>query len=127
WPHPEDDHHIRALQQLTRRSATQGRLNDEDVPGVLSALDVVARRPASKTDRWIGTVLDWCQIAVSDQRARLETDATSTRHPTTPTDWEKTLTERTPWWKEMVDAAIARLTAPPPSEHFERGADGHLG
>ena len=127
WPHPEDDHHIRALQQLTRQSATQGRLNDEDVPGVLSALDVVARRPAAKTDRWIGTVLDWCQIAVSDQRARLETDATGTRHPITPTDWETTLTERTPWWKEMVDAAIARLTAPPPSEHFERGADGHLG
>jgi hypothetical protein len=43
-----------------------------------------------------------------------------------PIDWEKTLTGSMPWWREMVDAAIARLTVPPPREHFERGADGHL-
>jgi hypothetical protein len=94
---------------------------------VVSALEIVARRPAAKSDRWIGTVLDWCQIAVSDQRARLETDASGARNAMRPADWEKTLTERMPWWREMVDAAIARLTTPPPSEHFERGADGHLG
>ncbi|WLD14362.1 hypothetical protein [Planctellipticum variicoloris] len=121
WPYVDDEEQVCLLRdwmKVSHSSTPASPLNSE-FAGRLEAIKTVLSRPESRTQPWLGTVLGWCSQLVGSLRDHVCWLAQQKNESLHSQMWEIALDEHTPWWHDMVEAALGVLLSPVPQSHTE--------
>lgn len=123
WPYPEDDALIRLLKQgkVDSDKEVGEKVLTSHLDQQLNALSAIIGRPEALGDIWLGHTLKWGHNAIQQLRRTIEKqDGSDNSEKLTKEQWLEALDKYAPWWRQITEAAIARLNSQLPDSHAKK-------